>query len=874
MHKCFFASAVFLMLTLSACGGGSAQVPPPNPTPSSVFTPENTFSGPIPTGAQTLDKDTFEQKIKGGELILVGDKTVRDGRAAALAKLAQDKAVLEGIPANLRGAPVLDLLSRVSSGANPLLEPTQNVGSKKVLLLSLASQMNQAARTFSQGQSPENALMLYRSSYEATANSSSSTLPTPDSLTGKSLADIRLAQARLERYLGELSDIDGAKALSSGADDGTFSSQSLDPNPGTGTGGDGDTACTHTASGIYGNFYWPLKNFVSSVKQQAQRGTCWAFAAVGALESRERVVSGLNPNMSEQFLVNKEKLEWNRDDASDGDDSATALGNLLTHSFTLPLEPAWVYNPANSRPYPAYTDACKNYGGTCSESSHESPKGCVNLPFLGNFCGYFPVASGQGVFLGNTTFTVYAPSSSDYPWSSASVRSLLANGHALLASFGVRRGFQEPDANGFVTNFDDTHQVYDDKGNLTYGAGDEGGHEVLIVGYVSNKKLFGKLPSAPQGAGGGYYILKNSWGCAADGGYYYVPSDYVKKYFTLQALDLPKLRSTAWNAANGNSVKQEPTVSIDQPFKSPVAGSIQINPEGYLDFAKPIVLSASATDLQDGANCCSSTFSWTSQKKGTLGTGKSITANLSGLSEDHITVTGKDSDGNSSSATLWISDAYPLVNILSPPSPLEGQTLETAKNYSFGVEVKKFGISEGYDCSSVVWKTSVTADGTRTGCAPSYTFSSAGDRTLTATYNTSGRAPVSDTLSVKVVKPAPSGPPAVALAVKNRTGNLQPNTVVGWTFSDPGGPGEADYSKYTYTWELEYDGVKKTINPKNFLGRANEKLIVPGDVFTIPDCTRGGVGKTLTVSLSITDPEGLTGTGSVRYLLEFSPCIG
>ena len=60
---------------------------------------------------------------------------------------------------------------------------------------------------------------------------------------------------------------------------------------------------------------------------------------------------------------------------------------------------------------------------------------------------------------------------------------------------------------------------------------DAGGHNIHVVGYVSNADLAANLltATAPPGSGGGYFILKNSWGpCAGDAGYYYMPVDYVK----------------------------------------------------------------------------------------------------------------------------------------------------------------------------------------------------------------------------------------------------------------------------------------------------------------------------------------------------------
>ena len=67
-----------------------------------------------------------------------------------------------------------------------------------------------------------------------------------------------------------------------------------------------------------------------------------------------------------------------------------------------------------------------------------------------------------------------------------------------------------------------------DDGIVTYLGGllgTGGGHCMLLVGYVANADL---PPGTPPGAGGGYFICKNSWGSTyGDGGYCYLPDSWV-----------------------------------------------------------------------------------------------------------------------------------------------------------------------------------------------------------------------------------------------------------------------------------------------------------------------------------------------------------
>ena len=97
---------------------------------------------------------------------------------------------------------------------------------------------------------------------------------------------------------------------------------------------------------------------------------------------------------------------------------------------------------------------------------------------------------------------------------------------------------------GILSNYAQT--FINDKGKEVSGS--YGGHALQIVGFLSNFTLNGDLFNDAHG--GGYFIIKNSWGCGAgDGGYYYVPADYVSRLFgTLSVLDFDARRSDAWTS--------------------------------------------------------------------------------------------------------------------------------------------------------------------------------------------------------------------------------------------------------------------------------------------------------------------------------------
>lgn len=536
-------SSALLALSLVACGGDGGAPPPTNET---LFTDANAWKGALPEGAVQVSNAEFRQKIASGESVLVTTASQVAQQAAAEQQYQDDLAYLKGLP---NPSPAVQAVL-AEAAANPQARgdrPVKLADGQMVVLLGLDVQVRQLADAQRLGSQSVNALAAYRLSYDLLPANLRAKAAAPESLSGQSAEAIGQASHHLDGLLANHPELLGAAKLDTSH---RMSAQTVSP----GNGKDNNGTCT--PSGLAAKYWFPLKNFVSPMKDQANRGMCWDFTAIGALESRERVQNNNPANLSEQFLANKVKQDWDANDFVDGQWPEKALQYAVDKGQTLPSEGSWTYNRSDKRSADndkkTYANTCDNYTGDCSNTTHQSREECTTFVFT--FCSYVKVNySGSGV----------APSRAVQVWKSGDsfdlnrYVNLLANGHVLMASFPVYRGFfDDVGGDGLVSNYSKTQFV-----NGKEVGGSYGGHAVQIVGFLSNDDMrTGNTPTSI--GGGGYFIIKNSWGCnKGDAGYYYIPADYISSQFwSLSTLDFDARRSDAWNTEQatpgGNSAPQ------------------------------------------------------------------------------------------------------------------------------------------------------------------------------------------------------------------------------------------------------------------------------------------------------------------------------
>lgn len=92
--------------------------------------------------------------------------------------------------------------------------------------------------------------------------------------------------------------------------------------------------------GIPESIDWRTKGVVNPVKDQQQCGSCWAFSAVAAMESRNAIASGKLLSLSEQQLVDCAGGTYGNEGCNGGDMGAAMQ---YAHDFGMMSEDAYPY---------------------------------------------------------------------------------------------------------------------------------------------------------------------------------------------------------------------------------------------------------------------------------------------------------------------------------------------------------------------------------------------------------------------------------------------------------------------------------------------------------------------------------------------------
>jgi hypothetical protein len=240
---------------------------------------------------------------------------------------------------------------------------------------------------------------------------------------------------------------------------------------------------------------------------------------------------------------------------------------------------------------------------------------------------------------------------------------------------------------------------------------------------------------------------------------------------------------------------------------APTIQFIALSNNQNVDVNTCCTFSALVSDLEDGTDCCATTFF--SNVDGPLGndsgTAPEVSRALTTLGIRTITATARDSKGATSSATITINaiNTAPTVAI---NVPFANQQVYQGLAYTVrGSSSDRNEPNSELPCtgSSLRWTSSVTGDAQVTGCAAQMTFASSGPRTLTLTGTDGFGATGTATVAINVLPPPANLPPVVNVSSPKNNVFVGLDSVLTLT----GSAADPEGSAVTTRWDatLEYD---------------------------------------------------------------------
>lgn len=537
------------------------------------------------------------------------------------------------------------------------------------------------AETIRRYPTKDNQLAVYRQLQDYASKYLDPNLPAPDDVAGESAEQI---EDRNNAITDQIEEAEAAAPLPGETLPAFFPSRCSN-EVGSGDGTDGAGYCQHKSDGLWRTATWPLKYYATCTKDQANRGTCAAFATTAGREIRVAQRYERWFNLSEQHLYYTAKRTIQPNEYGDGLKTSHLLAALQSTGYQQPLEQAWDYNPSNKRTEDdkakKYAQSCDDYTGGeqafCSDTSHQGRVLCMQQ-------GANLVCAVTAPPLGATTVrSVDAPAELWDPKDPINglrnVMIALMNEQPVVISLEVTPTFDRPDINGFVRFKPNRPKLCREVAidpNVPSVTGCEqtgececpkGGHAVLAVGYIPEAKL----PEGTPESTGGFLIIKNSWGCAGDGGYYYLPASWVRAFVkgarpvgTVEVLgplpDQPQDNFTF------DYRPAPPSIEIIQPTFG----------EGFVA-GQGIPMTVEGADFQNDGWKLTGPVVWTSNIDGQIGTGQSIVGMLS-QGQHRLSAAYTGTLGVTVTETTVVDVGPPPVDF--PPTPFFTSYLELGVN--------------------------------------------------------------------------------------------------------------------------------------------------------------------------------------------------
>lgn len=485
--------------------------------------------GLLPDGARLVGSAEFARGLSDATFQLTSPR-IEAARASSDEKdvLVARQAVLVALKerpdlAHLVDPVVTDENTRRAANGDFEIDIKDNLGNlQTITTMSDAWSLQEMAGSLARFSSRANQASLYQSVFEQLPLEFrlKNQLPDPREILQLPVNEITRLNVSLAARLKDLTVLIPPEGFPPGGYPKTCANEEATPVPATDqTGG----SCS--PNGLWKNApFLPLRWRATCVKNQARRGTCVSFGITGAAEAAIAVKHNRWVNLSEQRLYYKYKVPtaW-----GDGLNTTGVMENMVASTFLYPFEPRWDYNPSSSRvnvpalpPAPAdplpgthYEQSCNSYFAEhCSNTSHQGDLVCTSIIGI-NFCGWSGTAPADSGF--RLTNTVNYWSAFGPVGGSAIARLGLALKIPMVMSLAVVPSFDNASSSGIATYVGSNETS-------------RGGHAVAVMGFVDNENL---PAGTPPGAGGGYFIVKNSWGkCWKDGGYIYLPYTWVENY--------------------------------------------------------------------------------------------------------------------------------------------------------------------------------------------------------------------------------------------------------------------------------------------------------------------------------------------------------